>query len=82
VYGLSFDPPESQTDWKNKESLQYVLLTDTDGTALKALGAFKEPQNVIRSHFVVEKGGKILLLENGVKSGESFGVVVDFIKNL
>jgi hypothetical protein len=82
VYGLSFDTPEDQTNWKNKESLQYELLTDTSGDALKALGAFKEPQNVIRSHFVIEKGGKILLLENGVKSGDSFGQVVEFINNL
>jgi len=82
VYGLSFDPPQSQTDWKIKENLQYFLLTDTDGAALKALGAFKEPQNVVRSHIVIDKGGKILLLENGVKSGESFGQVVEFINTL
>ncbi|KAG7669382.1 hypothetical protein Ndes2526B_g05701 [Nannochloris sp. 'desiccata'] len=82
VYGLSFDPPQSQTDWKIKENLQYLLLTDTDGAALKAFGAFKEPQNVVRSHLVIEKGGKILLLENGVKSGDSFGQVVEFISNL
>jgi peroxiredoxin Q/BCP len=82
VYGLSFDPPQSQTDWKIKENLQYLLLTDNDGTAIKAFGAFKEPQNVVRSHFVIEKGGKILLLENGVKSGESFGQVVEFINTL
>ena len=82
VYGMSFDEPESQTNWKIKENLQYALLTDTDGAALKALGAFKEPQNVIRSHVVVAKGGEILLLANGVKSGDSFNQVVEFINNL
>ena len=79
---MSFDEPESQTNWKIKENLQYALLTDTDGAALKALGAFKEPQNVIRSHVVVAKGGEILLLANGVKSGDSFNQVVEFINNL
>ncbi len=82
VYGISFDTPDDQEKWRIKESLQYELLTDTTGDALKALGAFKEPQNVNRSHFVVAKGGKILLLENGVKSGESFGQVLEFINNL
>ena len=82
VYGMSLDEPEAQTSWKIKENLQYSLLTDTDGTALKALGAYKEPHNVVRSHFVIEKGGKILLLENQVKSGESFNQIVDFLATL
>lgn len=82
VYGMSLDEPEAQTSWKIKENLQYSLLTDTDGTALKALGAYKEPHNVVRSHFVIEKGGKILLLENQVKSGESFNQIVEFLATL
>lgn len=80
VYGMSFDKPKSQTNWKTKYSLPYHLLTDGDGTALKAFGAFKLPKNVIRSHVIVGKGGEILDIKNQISPGDSFAEAVKFVK--
>ena len=82
VFGMSFDKPTSQKNWQNKLGLPYSLLTDTEGSALKAFGAFKLPMNVVRSHAVVAQGGEVLLLENQVSSGESFTQVTEFVNSL
>lgn len=82
VYGMSFDKPKSQTNWKNKYSLPYHLLTDGDGTVLKAFGAFKLPRNVIRSHVIIEKNGKVLDMKNQISPGDSFAEAVKFVKAL
>jgi peroxiredoxin Q/BCP len=71
VYGLSFDKPKSQGNWKAKYSLPYHLLTD-DGAVLKAFGAFKLPRNISRSHVVIGKGGEMLEIRNGISPGDSF----------
>lgn len=76
VYGMSFDKPKSQTNWKNKYNLPYNLLTDQDGTVLKALGAFKAPKNVLRSHVIIAKGGKVVDMRNGISPGDSFAEAV------
>lgn len=83
VYGLSFDKPKSQTNWKEKYSLPFELLTDDDnGTALKAFGAFKPPKNVLRSHVIVQKGGKLVEVRNGISPGDSFTEAVAKVKDL
>lgn len=81
VYGLSFDKPKSQSNWKNKYSLPYHLLTD-DGTALKAFGAFKQPKNILRSHVVIKKGGELIDIQNGISPGDSFTEAVKTVKSL
>lgn len=80
VYGMSFDNPKPQTNWKTKYSLPYSLLTDKEGTALKAFGAFKQPRNVIRSHVVIAKGGEMLDIRNQISPGDSFAEAVEFCK--
>lgn len=61
IYGLSYDSPKSQSNWKRKHSLPYTLLCDVmGGDLIKALGAGKAPKGIKRSHFVVDKGGRIV----------------------
>lgn len=80
---MSFDKPKSQTNWKNKYSLPYSLLTDDDsGTALKAFGAFKAPKNVLRSHVVIKKGGELIDVRNGISPGDSFAEAVEKVKEI
>lgn len=43
---------------------------------IKALGAFKPPRNVIRSHVVVAKGGKIVSSHIQISPGDSFAKAV------
>ena len=82
VYGLSFDSPTSQGNWKEKYDLPYSLLTDKEGVAIKAFGAFKQPKNIARSHVVVKKGGELADIQNGISSGDSFDVALETVKNL
>jgi thioredoxin-dependent peroxiredoxin len=79
VVGMSFDKPKSQGNWKAKYSLPYHLLCDADGEALKAFGAFKAPKNVLRSHVVIGKGGKLVDIRNGISPGDSFAEAVKTI---
>ncbi len=81
MYGLSFDNPTPQTNWKAKYDLQYALLTDKEGAAIKAFGAFKEPKNIARSHVIIAKGGAMLDIQNQIASGDSFVVALEFCQN-
>lgn len=72
VYGMSYDKPKSQKNWKIKYTLPYHLLTDESGAAIKAFGANKAPKGVIRSHIVIAKGGKVLDIRNKISPGDSF----------
>jgi peroxiredoxin Q/BCP len=82
VYGMSFDKPKSQTNWKIKQNFPYSLLTDTTGDALKAFGAFKLPKNVIRSHVIIAKDGTVLDIRNQISPGDSFNEAVKFVTSL
>ena len=57
--------------WKTKQNFGYTLLSDPKQVLIKALGGSKTVKTVTRSHFVVEKGGKLLLASIGVKPAES-----------
>ena len=66
VVGISPDPPEKLAAFREKERLNFPLVSDTDKSVLKALGAYGEKQNygrtvvgVIRSTFVIDPDGRI-----------------------
>lgn len=79
VYGMSYDKPKSQANWKAKYHLPYHLLTDTSGEVIRAFGAGKGSKGILRSHVIVEKGGKIIDIRNGISPGDSFIEAVDFV---
>ncbi|KAA8499912.1 Peroxiredoxin [Porphyridium purpureum] len=79
VYGLSADKPKSQLNWKTKYGLGYHLLCDPQHTLIKAFGAHKAPGSIARSHVVVEKGGKVLLIANQVSPGDSVAQASEFV---
>lgn len=78
IYGMSFDKPKSQSNWKSKYDLPYHLLTDAEGEVLKAFGALKAAKSILRSHVVVGKGGKLLDVQNGISPGDSFAQAAEF----
>jgi len=82
VYGLSQDNPKPLATWKAKQNFQYTLLSDPKQSLIKALGGSKTAKTVNRSHWVVEKGGKLLLASIGVKPAESQKATIEFIKAL
>lgn len=82
VFGLSPDSPKVQARWKNKLSLGFTLLCDPNKEALTALGMLKEDTGgMLRSHIIVEKGGKIELVEYGVGPKTSVKSVLSFAKS-
>jgi len=82
VFGMSFDKPKSQQNWKHKYDLPYNLLTDSDGAVIKAFGAFKPPRNVVRSHVIIAKGGELVDVRNGISPGDSFAEAVKTVQGL
>ncbi|OXV07102.1 hypothetical protein Egran_05133 [Elaphomyces granulatus] len=65
IYGLSADSPKANTAFRTKHSLPYPLLCDPNATLITALGFKKAPKGTIRGVCVVDKTGKIQLLEPG-----------------
>lgn len=83
VIGLSPDPPSKLTTFAEQESLDLILLSDTDKSVLTAYGAYGEKQNygrtvlgVIRSTFVIGPDGRITEEFRNVKATGHVGRVL------
>jgi peroxiredoxin Q/BCP len=60
VYGVSLDSPESHRRFREKNNLNFPLLTDVDGRAAEALGVLRENREAAnRVTFLLDPGGKI-----------------------
>ncbi|TFK50473.1 AhpC-TSA-domain-containing protein [Heliocybe sulcata] len=81
VYCLSADKPAAQNKWKTKKELQYPLLSDPKRVLITALGA-GEGGKTKRSHFIFEKGGKLVDKKVPVKPVDSPRFAYEFIKTL
>ncbi|HTJ69688.1 MAG TPA: thioredoxin-dependent thiol peroxidase [Actinospica sp.] len=75
VLGLSPDKPEKLAKFRERDSVNFPLLSDPDKAVLTAYGAFGEKKlygktvvGVIRSTFVVDEAGKIELAQYNVKA--------------
>lgn len=86
VVGISPDAPDALDRFRTKESLDVVLLSDSDRSVMQAYGAFGEKQNygrtvqgVIRSTFVVGPDGRLTQVWRNVKAT---GHVARVIKDL
>jgi peroxiredoxin Q/BCP len=81
VYCLSADTPTAQLKWQTKKDLPYPLLSDRKRLLIGALGA-AEGNKTKRSHFIFEKGGKLIDKQLPVKPAESPKLALDFVKGL
>ncbi|KAJ6628340.1 thioredoxin-like protein [Mycena sp. CBHHK59/15] len=81
VYCLSADTPAAQSKWQTKKELPYPLLSDRKRVLITALGA-GEGGKTKRSHFIFEKGGKLIDKKIPVKAVDSPKIALDFIKSL
>lgn len=75
VLGVSPDAPEKQKEFEQHDALTFPLLSDADHTVHEAYGAWGEKQlygktvvGVIRSTFVIDEDGKIVLPLYNVKA--------------
>ena len=89
VFGVSVDSPFAQKAWKEKEKLNFTLLSDFNRQAVKAYGAQYESliglQGVAkRAAFVIDKQGKVRyaeVLENA-RDLPNFDQINATLKNL
>ncbi|KAF8552353.1 peroxiredoxin Q, partial [Imleria badia] len=81
VYCLSADSSTAQTKWQTKKQLPYQLLSDPQRALISALGA-ADGNKTKRSHFVFEKGGKLVDKKIPVKPADSSRLALEFIKEL
>lgn len=75
VIGISPDKPEKLATFRDAQGLTFPLLSDPDREVLTAWGAYGEKQmygktvqGVIRSTFVVDEDGKIVVAQYNVKA--------------
>jgi peroxiredoxin Q/BCP len=75
VVGISPDPPAKLAKFRERDSVNFPLLSDESKATLQAYGAFgektmygKKVTGVIRSTFVVDENGKIELAQYNVKA--------------
>jgi peroxiredoxin Q/BCP len=66
VIGVSPDPPSRNAEFKQKEGLNFDLLSDEDHSLAESLGAWGEKKNygkvyegLIRSTFVIDENGMV-----------------------
>ncbi|EMD36292.1 hypothetical protein CERSUDRAFT_52082 [Gelatoporia subvermispora B] len=81
VYCLSADSPTAQNKWKTKKELPYPLISDPKRVLIRALGA-GEGGKTQRSHFIFEKGGKLIDKRIPVKPVDSPKDALAFVKGL
>ncbi len=74
VIGISPDGPEALVKFRAKHNLPFILLSDPDHKVAEAYGAWGEKKmygrtymGIIRSHFGVDEGGKLVELKLKVK---------------
>jgi len=80
VYCLSADTPAAQSKWQTKKELPYHLLSDRHRVLIGALGA-GEGGKTKRSHFIFEKGGKLVEKAIPVKPNDSSKLALEFAKS-
>ncbi|KAG0701836.1 thioredoxin-like protein [Suillus ampliporus] len=81
IYGVSADSSTAQGKWQTKKQLPYPLISDPKRSLIGALGA-ADGNKTKRSHFVFEKGGKLLNKKMPVKPADSPRLALEFIKDL
>ncbi len=75
IVGVSPDPPSRNRQFKDKEGLNFDLLSDEDHRLAEELGAWGEKtmygkvsQGLIRSTFVVDEDGKVIEAYRNVRA--------------
>jgi peroxiredoxin Q/BCP len=75
VIGLSPDAPAKLAKFRDRDALTFPLLSDPDRQVLEAYGAYGEKKlygktvvGVIRSTFVIDESGRIILAQYAVKA--------------
>lgn len=86
VIGISPDPLPALVKFRNKYDLPFILLSDPDHAVAEAYGAWGEKTSngkttvgLIRSHFAVDEGGKLMESELKVSPLTTAGLALRLI---
>lgn len=89
VFGISPDPVKRITNFVNKQSLNFDLLSDEDHSIADAYGIWglkkfmgREYDGIHRISFLIGLDGKIAHVFNKFKTKDHHEVVLDYIKSL
>ena len=87
IIGISPDEPSKQMKFDKKHGLKFLLLSDPDNKIAKSYGAFGEKsmygkiyQGIIRSSFVIDERGQILLANYKVKPLDTVPNAINILK--
>lgn len=83
VVGVSFDTPETNRKWAEKNDLPFRLLSDRDKTLAKQVGAARSmiplPKRI---SYLIGADGDVLVAYPDVNPGDHAGEVVADVKRL
>jgi peroxiredoxin Q/BCP len=75
VLGISPDKPEKLAKFRDRDAVNFPLLSDPSRATLEAYGAYgektmygKQVTGVLRSTFVIDEDGKVVLAQYNVKA--------------
>jgi peroxiredoxin Q/BCP len=88
VLGVSPDSVDRLVKFEDKQELNFKLLSDEDHAVTESFGAWglkkfmgREYMGVLRSTFVIDKQGNIVMVMEKVKTKSHHEDVLDWIKN-
>jgi peroxiredoxin Q/BCP len=86
VIGISRDSAASHARFAEKNDLPFILVSDTERTAIESYGVWQEKKNygkvsmgVVRSSFVIDENGVILRAAYKVKPDTDASDVLEFL---
>jgi peroxiredoxin Q/BCP len=85
VVGISKDSPESHVKFCSKYSLDFILLSDPESSAIKAYGAYGDRgvfgKGTLRKTYIIDKNGIVVKVFPKVKPGGHDKEVIEFLKS-
>ena len=87
VIGISRDSAESHRKFAEKYNLPFIILSDTELSAIKAYGVWQEKKlygktsfGVVRTTFIIDKDGKIEHIMPKVKPDTNAAEILELLK--
>lgn len=86
IIGISKDDASSHEKFKSKYSLNFTLLTDTDGGVIEMYGAWGKKmygsEGILRKTFIINPDGRVVKVYGRVTPMGHGGQVIDELKRL
>lgn len=81
MFGISLDDVKTQAAFAKAQEVDFMLLSDPDGSAARKYGVFAG-RFASRATFVIDETGKLLHIDNSVNVSSHGDDVVALVKKL